>query len=118
MPLSRDFSCALRFFSRVSGTRIWSLVATLLQMAQKAVSVWSADAKKELAESELQHDAHSQEGFAKLDGMYLIGEKKSLEQQADNELQSGISSDKTLGKPRKFSLPLYFVPRQTPRQQI
>ena len=54
MPFSRDFSWALRFFNKVSGTKIWSLVATLLRMAKRAVSVWSAGDKKELAESELQ----------------------------------------------------------------
>lgn len=35
--------------------------------------------------------------------MYLISEKEMVKQQADNDCYPCISSDKTLGKPRKYS---------------
>jgi len=46
---------------------------------------------------------HSRVDFATLDGMHLISEKEDAEQQADSACYPLISSDKTLGKPKKYS---------------
>ena len=85
MLFSRDFSCALRFFNRVSGTRICSLVATLLKIAKDRVSM-ACSYERKLAESELQPEVHSRDNYTKLDGMYLIGEKVEAGQQAENAI--------------------------------
>jgi hypothetical protein len=76
MRCSLAFSWLFLFFNRVSGTRIWSCVGTVLQGGNR-VSHGPQGGK--VAESELQHMArHSQTGCngGKLDEMVLISEKR------------------------------------------
>lgn len=75
MLFSRDFSCALRFFNRVSGTRIWSLVATVLQIQGKAHVSTIGTFGAKLAESDMREGGHSRMIVAELDEMNLISEQ-------------------------------------------